>query len=124
MGRSFTITLPYPPVTGNHATKHAKGRHYTTDRAREYQSQVLEVAARAALTNIRLPGPLGVEYIATPPDGKARDSDNVMKVLKDCLTRCGVWMDDSNNVIREERFAWHGVGHAAGALVRVRIYEL
>lgn len=119
MGRSFTITLPYPTVTGNHATKHARGRHYTTDAARDYVSNVFETLAILGVSSLKLPGPLSVDYLAIPPDAKARDSDNVMKVVKDALTRGGFWVDDSNKVIIKESFSWYPKAESGDSVVVV-----
>lgn len=107
MGRSFRLILPYPPVSGNHATKHTRnGRHYTTDSARDYASRVAEFAHRAGVAGLKLKGPLDVRYDAHAPDKLDRDSCNVMKIAKDAITKAEVWVDDSNKVIQREEFRW------------------
>lgn len=123
MGRSFLLHLPYPPVSGNHATKHTRsGRHYTTDAAREYATAVAEEAHRVGMAGLKLHGPLRVIYRAHPPDLRERDSCNVMKISKDAITGANVWINDSNKVITREEFEWHHV--TPDGLLSVWIEEL
>jgi len=100
------IEIPYPNHTGNHSVRHAGGRHYLTQEARDYRMAVYKAAVRAGLAAARLTGPLMAEFILAPPDRRARDADNLLKVVKDGLTQAGVWVDDSNKVIRETRVRW------------------
>ena len=58
------------------------------------------------LAGLLLPGPLEVLYTLHPPDLRARDEDNVLKVVKDALTRARVWVDDSNKVITRSVVEW------------------
>jgi crossover junction endodeoxyribonuclease RusA len=86
------LAIPYPP-TGNHATKHAGGRHYTTEAVKRYRMEVatLAMAQDAAKT---LTGPLKVLVEVYPPDNRRRDLDNVFKSAGDAITKAGVWQDD------------------------------
>jgi Holliday junction resolvase RusA-like endonuclease len=121
--RSFHILLPYPPVSGNHATKHTRaGRHYTTDTARAYANDVVEQAHRSLVAGLKLSGPLSVVYHAYPPDGRDRDSCNVMKIAKDAITKAGVWVDDNNKVLVREEIEWFDI--KPGGLLSVFIEEL
>lgn len=74
--------------------------------------------ARALLTahlyphrpDVPLEGPLSLRALWLFPRGKAHrhgewrvsrpDTDNLQKMLKDCMTRCGFWEDDAQ-VVRE-----------------------
>lgn len=107
MATELILTLPYPPAgtTGNHAVKHARGGHYLTDAARAF-IHLVKMSVSCQNGRRMLEGPLEVVWTVSPPDRRARDSDNVMKTVKDCLTRAGVWVDDSNKVIRREVFQW------------------
>lgn len=110
---SVSLELPYPEVTGNHAVRHARGRHYRTDRAQAYRTVVgLAVASykrsQAVVGGVQLPlpGPLAAEWVLAPPDRRARDVDNVRKEAADALTHAGFWADDSCKVLRQESFSW------------------
>lgn len=114
------LTLPYPPAgtTGNHAVKHGGGNHYLTKAALHYRASI---AQAVALQNARrgLEGPLEVVWTLYPPDLRARDSGNVLKSLADNLTKAGVWVDDSNKVIRREVIEWGEV--CKGGKVELKI---
>lgn len=118
--KTLEIILPYPPAgtTGNHAVKHARGGHYLTSAVKRYRHAIMMCCATQGARR-QLAGPLQVEWRLSPPDRRARDSDNVLKTLKDALTHAGVWTDDSNKVIRRELVEWHEV--LTGGLVRVHI---
>lgn len=104
---TLEIELPWPP-TGNNATRHTRtGGHYKTAQAVAYRTQVARtIAALKASFGLPLAGPLTVSWILSPPDRRARDVDNARKELADALTLAGLWTDDSNKVIRSERFQW------------------
>lgn len=51
-----------------------------------------------------------MDFLVEPPDLRARDVDNLMKVVKDALTDAGFWVDDSNKVIRKGSWEWAGPG--------------
>lgn len=87
------LSIPYPPVSGNHFWKHAKGKHYLTDKAKDYYRLVeAEVAKQRA--GLGIDGRLGVKAVLYPPDRRKRDMDNAWKVISDACTRAGVWVDD------------------------------
>lgn len=108
---TFEFALPWPAVTGNHAVKHTRtGGHYKTADARAYEGVVAQIVAAMGMGNLLgkkpLGGPLVVSWLLSPPDRRARDVDNVRKVVADALTRAGFWADDSNKVLVEEHFVW------------------
>ncbi len=77
--KSIAIELPYPRTTGNHAVRHTRaGGHYKTPEARGYELDVL-----AALRGRIAPeGPISLDWLIAPPDRRARDFDNLAKVVK------------------------------------------
>lgn len=110
-GRALTLELPYPPVTGNLAVRHAgRGVHYKTEPAKAYERAVAAAVQIGRLTGQIAPqalaGPLVVSWVLAPPDRRARDCDNVRKVVGDALTKAGLWSDDSNRVLVRELFEW------------------
>lgn len=102
------MELPWPPVTGNKAVRHAgRGVHYKTAPARAYEAAVgVRVRQARLAASGALCGPLVATWVLAPPDRRARDCDNVRKVVGDALTRAGLWVDDSNQVLVREVFDW------------------
>lgn len=102
----YQIELPYPEHSGNQATRHSRGQHYTTDATQMYRAQVLQTALRLGLHERALSGPLEVDWLVAPPDTRARDEDNLRKPVQDAVTKARIWADDSNRVIRRSTFTW------------------
>jgi len=103
--------LPWPKVLGNHATKHTRsGGHYKVPEAEAYDVLVRQAVAGLGMGSLTaskpLGGPLSVSWLLAPPDKRARDVDNVRKVVADALTKAGFWSDDSNKVLTREAFEW------------------
>lgn len=88
----MNLSLPYPP-TGNHATKHANGAHYTTQEVKRYRTTICNLARQQGAIS-PLVGPLQVVAEISPPDRRRRDMDNCWKTLADALTLAKVWGDD------------------------------
>jgi crossover junction endodeoxyribonuclease RusA len=108
---TIILELPWPP-SGNTSVRHTKaGRHYKTPAALAYRAKVASLAAGRGFGagSMRKPlgGPLHVEWDLIAPDYRHRDTDNCRKVSADSLTSAGVWIDDSNRVIKREVFVWH-----------------
>lgn len=97
--------LPYPGHTGNKSVRHGGGRHYLTKEALAYRVQVASAVNPTGRLK-PLPGPLHCDWLIAPPDLKARDIDNLLKVVKDALTKAGVWADDSNRVLPAGSWLW------------------
>lgn len=96
------LELAYPGVTGNHSVRHTRsGGHYLSAKADAYTWLVKDaISSRKAP-----PGQICVDWLFAPPDARGRDVDNLMKVVKDALTKCGFWADDSNKVM-ERLVVW------------------
>jgi crossover junction endodeoxyribonuclease RusA len=105
LSRTYVIRLPYPPVSGNRMSRAGRGRHYTPPVVRDYRDRVA-AEVRSLGLRCQLPGPLRVEYTVAPPDRRARDADNVIKMVNDALTLAGFWLDDSNRVLVEYSYRW------------------
>lgn len=99
----LNLTLPYPP-SGNHAWKHTRaGKHYLTDKARDYYAEVAGIV-RQRNRKLGIDSHVQVSCLLFPPDRRRRDMDNAWKVVGDALTKAGVWMDDS--LIRKLVLQW------------------
>ena len=108
---TYEFELPWPKVLGNHATKHTRsGGHYKVAEAVAYDTLIGQIVAGMGLGRLTsqkpLAGPLSVSWLLGPPDNRARDVDNVRKVVADALTKSGFWVDDSNKVLVREAFEW------------------
>lgn len=101
----YTLEVPWPPATGNHTTRKGAGGFYTQASIVKWRALVAVAAAQAGL-QLELAGPLEMTIWAAPPDRKARDCDNLRKVLADALVKGRVIADDSNQVITREVFEW------------------
>lgn len=89
----MNIVLPFPPVTGNHMWKHAKGKHYLVKEAKDYFADVM-MAVKMQGANVNTDQDVRVQVLIYPPDKRRRDMTNVWKVVEDALTKAGVWVDD------------------------------
>jgi Holliday junction resolvase RusA-like endonuclease len=117
MMESVVIELPWPGLSGNNHTRGKPGGgRYLTRGAQAYRMAVgLCVGRRRAPA-----GPLHTQWLLCPPDGRARDVDNVMKVVKDALTAAQFWPDDSNRVIAAGGWEWAPPGTPGGIFLSVR----
>ena len=122
MSTSYTFELPYPPLSGNRASRTGRGRHYTPKELVAYRQRLAIEASRQGVAGLMLAGPLVFRVQLMPPDLRARDEDNALKVLKDAMTRARIWVDDSNRVIRRTGVEWCDV--VSGGLVCVTLTGL
>lgn len=94
------ITLPWPPTVNTywrHVVMNGSARTMLSKKGRQYR----EAAAHALMFENRgvvlrgLTDRLAVHILASPPDRRARDLDNLPKGILDALTHAEVWLDDS-----------------------------
>lgn len=102
----FEIELPWPNRTGNRAVRHGGGSHYLSREALAYRDAVRRALERRRLADRKLVGPYQLHIVLEPPDARARDGDNLEKVLMDALVRAGLLADDSNKVIPRLSREW------------------
>ena len=93
LNEMIDIELPFPP-SGNHFWKHSGSSHYITAKGEKYLRQIQWIIASKGM-RYKLSKRLEVEVIFFPPNKRRFDLDNMIKVLNDCLTKSGVWEDDS-----------------------------
>jgi crossover junction endodeoxyribonuclease RusA len=91
----LTFTLPYPPTTNNLFAGAFGGRRLSVT-ARAYVKRVAELALMNAqhMPRFVLTGRIGIALVASPPDARDRDLDNLLKAPLDALKKCGVLRDD------------------------------
>jgi crossover junction endodeoxyribonuclease RusA len=92
------ISLPFPPSMNTY-WRNVRGKTLISLAGRQYRT-----AVHHAITVSRISGlidretitrPIRVDILATPPDKRRRDLDNLLKAPLDALTHAGVWTDDS-----------------------------
>lgn len=87
-----TLTLPYPP-SANHLWRNVSGKTLKSEEYRKW------LALASALVMSQRPkavrGGYSLTVIATRPDNRRRDLDNLIKPVSDLLKFSGVIEDDS-----------------------------
>ncbi len=89
------IRLPWPPSVNHFYRAIGRGRVVISDEGREYIDRAGWSVFEQHPKCKRLAGRLSVTIMATMPDKRKRDIDNILKVSIDCLTKSHVWNDDS-----------------------------
>jgi len=115
----MNIVLPFPPVTGNHMWKHAKGKHYLVKEAKDYYADVM-MAVQMQGAHLNTDEKLRLQVLLYPPDNRRRDMDNAWKVIGDAMTKAGVWLDDSQ--IRAKLIEWQEPVKGGRVLVNLARY--
>lgn len=88
-----TLTLPYPP-SANRLWRAVKGRQI---KSAAYRSWLAEAAVLIAAQRPKpVAGLYRLTLIATRPDKRRRDIDNLIKPCGDALVQSGVIGDDSD----------------------------
>ena len=90
----LALTLDWPP-TGNHCYTVARGRKILASKGRFYRDVSVESLLRQS-QGATVTGKLRVQINASPPDRRARDLDNLIKLPMDCLQRAGIIENDKD----------------------------
>ena len=91
------FALPFPPTLNHNIGR--KGRHYFRDK--KYEAFIDDVGicwAKSQPRDWRKDGFFRVAISLYPSSLRRFDADNRIKPTLDALTRCGVWIDDSQVV--------------------------
>jgi len=111
--RAITLTLTYPP-SANRLWRNYRG---VTCKSDEYKAWLsLNAGLCSAYWNRKLDGPYRLTILATPPDRRARDLDNLAKPCGDFLQSIGLVTNDKH--MRELSMAWSD-GPGAGVTCTV-----
>ncbi len=110
------LELPYPPSV-NHYWRRVGTRTLISRGGRAFRQQVCSILALKGVRPVA--GALLVEVIASPPDRRRRDIDNIQKALLDALQHGGAYHDDSQIV----RLTTEKSEPIAGGKTIVRIRE-
>jgi crossover junction endodeoxyribonuclease RusA len=112
-----TLTLPWPPSV-NHYYRRVGHATVISKEGRRYRQRVVGEALLAG--SPRVEGRLAVRIVASPPDRRRRDLDNLQKSLLDALQHAGVYGDDS----QIDRITVERASTSDGGRVVVEISEM
>lgn len=85
----MNIILPYPPTVNTYWRKF-NNRMVISPKGRQYRKDVMQILEGCET----LHGRLSVTIIATMPDRRKRDLDNILKSLLDAMDHAGLFDDD------------------------------
>jgi len=111
------LELPWPPSV-NHYYRRVGNATLISKEGRRYRKRVASDVLLAR--SPRVEGRLSVRIVASPPDQRRRDLDNLQKALLDALQHAGVYCDDS----QIDRITVERGGVIPGGRVNVEILEI
>ena len=114
----IVLKLPWPPSL-NHYWRRVGNRTLISREGREYRERVVMLCRRTRIET--QDGRLAVTLLASPPDRRHRDLDNIQKPLLDALEHAGIYENDSQIDLLITR---RGDEVVAGGCVFVLIDEL
>lgn len=88
------LRLPFPPSTNTYY-RMVNNRMLISEKGRKYRQDVIGSCLEQLKCFPKLSGRLSVRIIATVPDKRRRDLDNMLKATLDSLQHAGVYFDDS-----------------------------
>jgi len=95
---TISLTLPWPPSVNRYYRSISRGalagRVLISEEGRAYRLAV-DAVVREAKARKCYDVPLSVAILASPPDRRARDLDNLFKSVLDSLQHAGVYLNDS-----------------------------
>ena len=97
VGTSLAFTMPWPPSVNSCWKPVGRGkssRMMLTPGVKAYRQLAWYMLVQQRVPRGRLAQPIAISIVAHPPDLRARDIDNLLKVSIDALTLAGVLEDD------------------------------
>lgn len=98
----LSLTLPWAPSV-NHYWRRRGPAYFIAKEGQQFRAEVARLAQAAGIRAPML-GPVGVQILASAPDRRRRDLDNIAKALLDALGHAGVYEDDAQ--ITRLELAW------------------
>ena len=122
---NVTLAVLAVPPSVNHYGRQVGSRRMISRPGRAYRQQLVHDVQRSGLR--ALTGPIRIEVIATRPDRRRRDVENLLKSLLDALDHADVYDDDSQ--IHDLRIGWRCDENqqpviVAGGECEVRIWRI
>jgi len=97
---SVYLELPWPPTLNTywrHVVVGGRARVVISSKGRAYRQSVIDAVVRQTQPDRRsVAGRLAVDILASPPDKRRRDLDNLPKAVLDALEHAGVYADDAD----------------------------
>lgn len=90
------FTIPWPPTVNHYWVRRRGGGMAVGAKGREYRKTVSAMLMAQKVARGVLDGRLKFKAVASPPDHRARDLDNLLKAALDSLVETGVVMDDEH----------------------------
>ncbi|MGX2974469.1 RusA family crossover junction endodeoxyribonuclease [Ursidibacter arcticus] len=118
IAEEITLELPYPPSVNTY-WRHARSRHYISEKGKAYQSKVFE----ACLGYLKFKKPVSVKVQVWFPDKRKRDLDNLWKVLLDSLVNAQIVEDDCWQCMPKQSIEAMGIEKGGKLVVRIREIE-
>lgn len=90
----MNLALPFPPSINSIYIPIGRGRQILSKKAVEYH-QLFEKLLNEQGHPGKSSGFLEARVWICPPDRRARDCDNILKILFDAMQKCGIYENDS-----------------------------
>lgn len=87
------IELPWPPSVNTYWRRNGH-IYFISAKGKQYRKDIYGIVQERGVAH-RFTERLSVDVLASPPDRRKRDLDNILKSLFDSLTHAGVYEDDS-----------------------------
>ena len=111
-GRYCRLVLPWPPSVNDYWKPAKQGGMRISAKGKAFRTNVEAVIFDELRGWKTMTGRLRVKILATMPDRRPRDIDNLLKALLDALEHCRVFENDSQvDSLRIDRGAVEKPGH-------------
>lgn len=91
----LNLVLPWPPTLNTLYPTSRSGHRFLSPKGKAYVSAVRAAFEAQTGYHTAWQGRIAYRLRFLPPDRRARDLPNHIKSVEDSLTKCGLWVDDS-----------------------------
>lgn len=91
----LNLILPWPPTLNTLYPTNRYGRRFLSPKGKAYVCAVRKALCEQVPNHTTWGQRIGYRLRFMPPDRRARDLPNHIKAIEDSLTKCGLWIDDS-----------------------------
>lgn len=92
---SVALSLNWPPSVNHYWNQRGQGGRFVSAFGKAYRQEVWAEFKQKYPGFKPFTGRLQVRILASPPDNRKRDLDNILKSLLDSMKHAGVYKDDS-----------------------------